>query len=285
MKVKDKVKMAEKTIGIIGYGNMGSAIAERLKDKYPVIVFDKDKAKAAVAGGIKVAQDIPALIRESGAVILAVKPQDIDFLLDEIKGFSEEKLLISIIAGINSQYLEKKLGGLRIIRAMPNIGVRIGQGLTCLSKGALAQELDFDFAKELFNCMGRTMRIDERMMNAATAVSGSGPAYVCEYLRSQDLGLEDAAGQRKEDFLRDFQNAAAEAGFDPQQAVFLVENTFSATINFLKTMRISPEELIRQVASKGGTTEAALAVLHQGGLLAEAVKTALRRAEELSRKE
>ncbi len=273
------------TIGIIGYGNMGSAIAERLKAGRAIIVFDKDKNKTSNLAGVKVAASAADLIKEAGIVILAVKPQDFDPALDEIKGLPEDKLLISIAAGINTRYLEKKLGSARIIRVMPNIGIRIGAGLTCLSKGSLAKDEDLDSVKDLFDCMGRTMRIEERMMNAATAVSGSGPAYVCEYLRSQSLGLDNTAGQTKEDFLNGFQNAASGVGFSPQEAAFLARNIFSGTVNFLKVINLSPDQLIRQVASKGGTTEAALAVLHKGGSLGEAVKAALRRAEELSKKE
>jgi len=278
--------MTEKTIGIIGCGNMGSAIAGRLTDGYPVIVFDKDRDKTSGLEGIKSAKNIAGLLKEAQVIILAVKPQDYDAVLDEVKsGISCDRLLISIAAGISTQYLEKKLGQVKIIRVMPNMGITIGAGMTCLSKGKFAADEDLDFARGLFKRMGQAMCIEERMMNAATAVSGSGPAYVCEYLLSQSLGLDNTADKGREVFLNAFRDAAVGVGFSRQDAAFLVEKTFSATVNFLKIKRLAPEQLIRQVASKGGTTEAALAILHNGGSLEEAVRAALRRAEELSKKD
>lgn len=168
---------------------------------------------------------------------------------------------------------------------MPNIGVAIGEGLICLCKGQFAGDKDFDFAKDIFACSGKTLSIPEKMMDAATAVSGSGPAYVCEYLEAASSRMDNSACLNKEDFLHNFRKAAESLGFSPQEAVFLVSNTFSMTVNLLKDTGLTPVQLKGRVASRGGTTEAALAVLHDGGSLAEAARAALRRAEELSKKE
>ncbi|MDI6605866.1 MAG: pyrroline-5-carboxylate reductase [Candidatus Omnitrophota bacterium] len=273
------------TIGIIGFGNMGSAVAVGIKDRYNLYVFDKDKEKTKAVSGIKVAAGIADLVKESAVLILAAKPQDFGALLAEIKSYAREKLIISIAAGISTKHIEDYLGEARVIRAMPNIGVKIGKGIICLSRGESATDKDFDFAKEIFACTGKTLSIEEKMMDAATAVSGSGPAYVCEYLEAAARGLDNAASLNKEDFLHNFQRAAEGLGFSPQEAAFLVNNTFDMTLEILEEVSLSPAQLKNQVASKGGTTEAALAVLHSGGSLEEAVKAALRRAEELSKKE
>jgi pyrroline-5-carboxylate reductase len=254
---------------------MGSAIAERIKDKYAVAVFDKDTKKTVGLSGIEAAVNIADLVKSADAVILAVKPQDFGNLLSEIRDFLENKLIISIAAGITTAYIEKKLDAARVIRTMPNLPAKIGKGMICLCKGRLADNKDLIFTEKLFTPLGKTLVLNEDMMDAATAVSGSGPAYVCEYLES---------GKSKQAFLNDFRSAAKAIGFRPQEAALLVNTTFSGTIAFLKKTKLLPLELKNQVASKGGTTEAALEVLHKGGPLSEAIKAALRRAKELSRR-
>lgn len=275
----------EKRIGIIGFGNMGSAIAERLKSDYQIVVFDKDGNKTKNLLDINVADNVINLVNKVDGLILAVKPQDFDTVLDEIKGYIKDRLIISIAAGITTEYIEKSLGIVRVIKAMPNINVKIGLGVTCLSKGRFASGQDLDFAENLFDYMGETLRIEEGLMNAATAISGSGPAYICDYIESKSLDPNNISAKLAQVFLNDFQRAAVSVGFSPEEAQVLVNTTFSGTINFLKKTNISPQELKKQVTSKGGTTEAALEVLHRRGSLEEAAKAAKSRAEELSKKE
>lgn len=280
-----KAKYMNKVIGIIGFGNMGQAIAERLKSDYQIVVFDKDGNKTKNLLDINVADNVINLVNKVDGLILAVKPQDFDTVLDEIKGYIKDRLIISIAAGITTEYIEKSLGIVRVIKAMPNINVKIGLGVTCLSKGRFASGQDLDFAENLFDYMGETLRIEEGLMNAATAISGSGPAYICEYIESKSLDPNNISAKLAQVFLNDFQRAAVSVGFSPEEAQVLVNTTFSGTINFLKKTNISPQELKKQVTSKGGTTEAALEVLHRRGSLEEAAKAAKSRAEELSKKE
>jgi pyrroline-5-carboxylate reductase len=264
-----------KRIGILGFGNMGSAIAEQIKSAYEIFIFDKDKNKTQGVRALKVAENIQNLVKSSEVVILAIKPQDFDGVLNEIIGVVKDKLVISIAAGITTAHIEKLLGDVRAVRGMPNLPAKIKQGMTCLCKGRFASAQDLEFAQELFNRVGNTLIINENMMDAATAISGSGPAYVCSYLESK---------KEKEKFLNDFQEAAKAIGFNAQQAEILVNATFSGTVEFLKKTKLVPSGLKKQVASKGGTTEAALQVLESGGTLKEAVKAAKKRAEELSRR-
>lgn len=274
----------ERTIGIIGFGNMGKAIAWQLKADYRVYAFDKENAKTAKAKGIEPVYGIPELVSKAANVILAVKPQDIEEVLNKVKLIIKDNVIISIVAGITTGYIEKILCVVRVVRAMPNITVKIGEGVTCLSGGKFASDGDLDFAENLFDYMGETIRIKEEMMNAATAVSGSGPAYVCHYLEKGLLDFGNIHSEKNRIFLNDFKEAALALGFKEDEASFLVNNTFYGTAGFLKKTGISTLELKGQVASKGGTTEAALAILNKGGALKEAVQAAFKRAEELSRR-
>ena len=269
-------------IGIIGYGNMGSAIAKQLKNNYDILVFDKDRAKIDGLREIITVGSIAELADKSGIIILAVKPQDFEGILSEIGDAGKNKLFISIAAGISTAYIEKKLGQARVIRAMPNMPARIGEGMSCLAQGKFASLDDLDMAENLFDYLGETLVIEESMMNQATAVSGSGPAYVCNFLESGNLDPKNIPAEKKNTFLGDFQKAAQDAGFTAEDAKFLVNTTFNGTISFLRRENLSPSELRKQVTSKAGTTEAALEILSRGGSLSEAVKRAAERAGELS---
>jgi pyrroline-5-carboxylate reductase len=275
-----------KTIGIIGFGNMGQAIAGQIKDDYQVYVFEKDKSKHQDSYGIKFVKNSLDLVNKTDTLILAVKPQDFESLLAGVRdSVTLDKLIISIAAGISTAYIEKCLGISRVVRVMPNILLKIGSGITCLSKGKFATGQDLDFARNLFGYMGKTLVLEERLINAATAVSGSGPAYICYYIETGSIDQDNILEKSQEDFLASFKKAAQNLGFNLKEANLLVDNTFKGTIDFLKKTGISPSELIKQVSSKGGTTEAALELLRQGGSLLGAVQQAAKRAEELSRKE
>lgn len=276
--------MMNKSVGIIGYGNMGSAIAERIKAA--VFVFDNDKLKTAnLNGTIKDVLNAALLVEKSEVIILAVKPQDLGSLLEIIKKPAKgtNKLFVSIAAGISAAYIEKFLDNARVIRAMPNIGARIGKSVTCISKGLFATKEDLETAREIFSNIGKVQELSEDMMNAATAISGSGPGY---YFDAIELKSEEyKANHRKfnEDFAGSLSKAAREVGFNEKTAQFLAHWTIVYSDLLLKETGLKPGELKKQVTSKGGTTEAALEVLQRGGSLVDAVKAALERAKTLSR--
>lgn len=274
-------------VGIIGYGNMGSAIAEQIKLKHEVWVFDKDsnKNKDAFQKGINVAGDILQLVNDVNTVILAVKPQDFEDVLEELRGaesYIRNKLFISIAAGITTNYIKKYLGnGMRIIRVMPNLPARIGMGVSCLCKGESVKEEDLEFTQELFDNLGVTLVLSEDKMDAATAISGSGPGYYYDLIEGK--GEKEIRQYLRSVFIPDLREAAQSLGFTGEQAEKLAESTGKGSLSFLKQSNILPSELKKQVASRGGTTEAGLEVLHRGGSLKEAVKAALKRAKQLSK--
>jgi len=270
----------KESIGIIGYGNMGSAIGERLKPQFRVWAFDKDKSKTGGLRGIKIAVDILSLINAVSAAILSVKPQDFDEVLKGISSAIDAKLVISIAAGISTAYIENRLGQVRVIRAMPNLPAKVGRGMSCLCRGSFASGGDLDIAKKLFDNLGETMPVEEPLMNAVTAVSGSGPGYF--YYLLQDKPEKDWDNFAKNEFIPALTASAQGIGFSPRQARILADSTTEGSIALLRETGLSPSVLCKQVTSKGGTTEAGLKVLKSIQCLEASVKAALRRAEELS---
>lgn len=276
----------EKKIGIIGFGNMGRAIGEQLKADYKICCFDKDTSKISGLLDMQVFSNIQELVKKVDVVLLAVKPQDFCALLNEIKPLIKDQLLISIAAGISTSFIEDILGIVRVIRAMPNMPAKIGQGITCLSRGRFASEQDFDFSENIFVYLGETIRIEECLMNAATAISGSGPGYFYDLLESENIDASNANEVKefaRREFIPRLKQAAKAIGFKEEDADILAVSSGNGSFALLTKTKLSPVELKKQIASKGGTTEAALEVLHKGGSLEEAVKAALKRAEELSK--
>lgn len=273
----------DRTIGIIGFGNMGSAIAEQLKSKCEIWTFDKDVNKTKDLKGINVAESNKDLINRVNTVILAVKPQYFENLLSEIKDNIKDKLVISIAAGITTGYIEKFLGQIKAIRVMPNIGAKIGQAESSLCKGRHANNNDLNFAKDLFNYIGKTWIMEERMIDAATAISGSGPAYIYYDMEIKKIDPLNVPENIKQEYIKRLEKAAESVGFDSQTAMALAVSTTGTSIQLTAVTGIPPAELRRQVTSKGGTTEAALEILTAGGSWEQAAEAAKKRAQELSK--
>lgn len=276
-------KKLRKKIGIIGTGNIGSAIARRIKSKYRIFVFDKDKEKVKKLKGVCLSENNIDLAKNSDVIILAVKPQDFEGVVKEIKEQVKEKLIVSVAAAITTSYLEKILGEVRIIRVMPNMPAIIGKGVSCLCKGRFATDKDLGFTWHLFKKLGIVFVFDEEMMNAVTAVSGSGPGFLFDLIENKPK--DEWRRFAREVFIPEFTTAAESLGFSKKEAELLVKATTSRSLVTVETTKASPLQLKLQVASKGGTTEAGLEALHTKGSLTEAVKAAVKRADELCRKE
>lgn len=276
-------KFLRNKIGIIGYGNMGSAIGERIRNKYRVSIFDKDEQKTKDARGVTVAGNIAGLVQQSDVVMLAVKPQDFDTVLNEVKSMVKDKLIISIAAGITTEYIEKTLGMARVIRAMPNIGAVVGESTSYICKGKCAGNRDLRLSVKLFDCIGHSFIFPEDLMNAATAIGGSGPGFWGYLFDKQPL--EEWDKYKSDYFIPELTSAAYSVGFDKKTARLTAKSITFTSLVTVNTLHITPAELAKKVASKGGTTEAGLEVLEKGGTLTEAVKAAVKRAEELSKKE
>lgn len=279
-----------KKIGIIGYGNMGSCIGKRLHSLYELWAFDKDSSKINDLPNVNQAATMVDLVQRVDVVVLAVKPQDFSSVLDDLKGDVGEKLIISIAAGVPTSYIENYLGNVRVVRVMPNMPARIAKAMTCLCKGAHAKEEDLSFAKELFDTLGETLVINEDMMDAATAISGSGPGYYYdkienEHITGDDRGVVERFNEVNRSFIKELSECATNLGFDTTQAIQLAQATTNGSYALLKASNLSPGELKKQITSEGGTTAAGLEELHKKeGTLEKATKAARDRAKELSKK-
>jgi len=273
-------------VGIIGYGNMGQAIGERIKHKYAVTAFDK--IKSITSKNITVVKNSIDLVKQSEVIILAVKPQDFESVLDAIQdSVTADKLIISIAAGITTAYLEKYLGKNRIVRVMPNLPAKIGEGMICICKGKHAYKKDIDFTKKIFSYMGKTKVINnEEMMDDVTAVSGSGPGFFYDYMEKQKIDYQHIDSKIKKDFDLALANSLIDLKnkWTMDSALELASITTAGSIALIKAVGSTPWELKKQVTSKGGTTEAGLKVLRgKKENLSKAVKAAVKRAKELSK--
>ena len=260
-----------KKVGIIGGGNMGTAILAGIKKHYAVRVCEKENKKALKIRRRFVVKtsDLLQVIKESQVIILAVKPQDFSFILEEIQVcLKTEKLFISIAAGITTSFIEKQLGSqAKVVRAMPNLPAMIGEGMTALCQGRRAKRRDLLLAQEIFDHIGKTVLLTEKDLDAVTAVSGSGPAYVFYFVECME-------------------KAAKKLGLRGSAAQALIQQTLKGTIHLLDVHRGQAALLRKRVTSKAGTTEAALKVLMKGGfekLIINALWAAKARAGKLSR--
>lgn len=271
----------KKRIGIIGFGNMGQAITERIKSRYEVFVFEKDTQKTKGLAGITATSSILQLLKQSQSIILAVKPQDFAQVIMELKGSVQDKLIISIAAGITTGYIERSLGHARVVRVMPNLAVKVGKSTTSICKGAFAADSDIKFVLRLFKYLGRVFILPEDMMDAATAIAGSGPGFWCYLV--QNMPKSEWENYSLKDFIPKLSLAAENAGFNKKEAGLFAASTTAGTLAIVERLGITPEELKVKITSKGGTTQAGLQVLESGGSLDEAITSACRRAAELGR--
>ncbi len=261
----------------IGAGNMAEALVRgiiraKLLPSRCVQVTDPDKRRRdyfQANFGVTVFERNTDGIRGAQAVILAVKPQVIgDVLKDVGTTLNATTLVISIAAGITTQRLQTQLpGGMRVVRVMPNMPALAGVGVSVYCPGLLASKDDTRLVEALFQSVGVVMRLDEKHLDAVTALSGSGPAYV--------FFLAECMLQ-----------AGVEMGLDRATAKELTLGTMRGATRLLEIMGPAPEELRCRVTSKGGTTAAALEVLEEGRVretFVRAIQAAQKRSKELSK--
>ncbi len=250
-------------IGIIGAGNMGKAIAQGMGQRVLISDTDQRKLRSAKNRRCVAVRDNISLTKRSKVVILAVKPQHILKVLKEIRPHVKGRLIISIAAGVETRRIEKMLGRVRVVRVMPNMPLMAGKGISAIAKGRFGRKKDLAVAQRIFSKRGEVVRVKEDLMDAVTAVTGSGPAY---YFLFTDL----------------LEKAARACGLKKGLAEKLALATFiGAAASAAGTTNISMQDLVKKVASKGGTTEAALKIFKQKGLeriIKQAVTAALKRS-------
>ena len=273
-----------KKIGFIGGGNMAEAlvhglIAKKLFKPAEIIVADiAAERRRKLARQYKVAATASNLdvLREASTILLAIKPQQIDAVLHELVtgGDSKSKakaskLFISIVAGVPIARMAAALGArARIVRVMPNAPAMVGLGMAALARSKGASRADETLALKIFNAVGDAIVVkDETLLDAVTALSGSGPAYV--YLFAKSLA-----------------DAAINEGIPVELALRMTLQTIRGAEQVMRTSKQTLAELIRIVASPGGTTEAALRRFVETGfsdIVASALHAAAARSRELGR--
>lgn len=222
-------------------------------------------------GGAKMAvllgSDNRAAAHGSDVIFLCVKPQTAGQVLDEIKPeLDERKLLISIVASVSTDYIERRLGsGVPVIRAMPNTPSMVGAGITALCKGKFATQSHVDTAQKLFDAVGRTIVVDEKYMDAITGLSASGPAFIYIILESLAEG-------------------GVKVGLPRELATLLAAQTALGAAKMVVETGHHPALLKDTVTTPAGCTIDGILELEEGGLrvtLIKAVVKSAQRAKEL----
>lgn len=262
-------------IAIIGYGNMGktyanSFINSRFIRSEDIYVLNRSQVTDKERFGIPESNFFTSpnsKITGADIVIFAVKPQDFNQASDVLVSFLDEKqILLSVMAGVTIATIEQRTGLSKIVRSMPNIATQIGMGMTVFSASSAIDRKELFIVQNLINTTGKSVYVDdEKLIDAATAVSGSGPAYVFYFMQSMI-------------------KAAEALGFSPSEAELLVNQTFNGAVNLQNGSALSNHDWIIRVASKGGTTEKALEVFKDSELentILQGVNAANKRALEL----
>jgi pyrroline-5-carboxylate reductase len=266
-----------KKIAFIGGGQMAEAIiggllAGQVCQSDSVWATDPvasrcDRLKSRF--GIRVGSDNRKALAWADVAVLAVKPQTLPEVLSEVRADLSRALVISIVAGVSIRSIEGQApGAQRVVRAMPNTPALVREGMTALAFGGGISEADMQVARTIFEAVGRVTPVEERLMDAVTGLSGSGPAYVFQAIEA----LADGG---------------VKMGLPRQTAELLAAQTVFGAAKLVLESGEHPAKLKDRVASPGGTTIAGLHQLEQGGFRATlmgAVEAATKRSQELGRR-
>lgn len=271
--------MMNRKLAVIGVGNMAKAIISGIVASNlsvsEILLYDKnpDQYKTLSKPSTVALRSMPTIaeaISEADCVLLSVKPQNFPEVLQEIALVHghEKKLYISIAAGITVESISAPLNGACVIRVLPNVPMLIGQGVSVICKNERAVVSDFEFVCSVFQSAGSIVLIQEEEMNRMIGVTSSSPAYVFQFIHAI------------------YQGALAQ-GLPEHDLLDVICDMVIGSATLLKKSSDTPDQLIAKVASKGGTTERALAKLneyHMNEVIAEAMLACTERADELGAK-
>ena len=262
---------------IIGGGNMGKTYARSLlrahlvqADDLMVLERSPEQAERLRGENIGVVYTDPAAcLGVADLIILAVKPQDAAALFDKLRPAADpQQVYLSIMAGVRIATIQAGLGVEKVIRAMPNLPAQIGLGMTSYTASDAVTRIELVLVQNLLNTTGKAIYVDdEYAIDATTAISGSGPAYVLYFMQAM---IE----------------AAEQMGFNASQAELLVAQTFRGAVELQMKNELTCADWIDRVSSKGGTTEAAMNTFRATSVyedIKSGAQAALARAIELGR--
>ncbi|NNF47796.1 MAG: pyrroline-5-carboxylate reductase [Desulfofustis sp.] len=268
--------MMTRPVGFVGGGQMAEALIkgliqaqtltpEKIKVVEPV---DQRRHYLEETYGVHTVPYLEDFVAEVEVFLLAVKPQVMESVLPPLKNLYTSQLIVSVAAGLPISVYQQQLGNnCPIVRVMPNLGALIQEGVSALCRNDLVNDADLDYATSLFNAVGSVVTVDERLMDAVTGLSGSGPAYVFSFIDAMiDAGVK--------------------TGLSRDVARELTIQTVLGAAKCLKGTDIHPAVLRDQVTSPGGTTASGLYQLEAGAFKAtiiEAVESACNRSRELGK--
>ncbi len=253
-------------IAIIGAGNVGGALYRCLRGVFredAIILCDTAQGQLAKSGASQATRDADAAVLRADVVIVAVKPQSFADLARSLTVPLGDKLVVTVMAGVSLAGVAESLRAGSVVRAMPNLGAQIGRGVTAWIAAPACTKPQVELARRIFGAAGAEIEVDdESLLDAFTALGGSGPAY---FFHLTELLAENAVAM----------------GFNAGQARLLAQEVLSASARLLELGDRSPGEWRTAVTTPGGTTEAALRAFRERGL-AEVFRAGLEAARDRS---
>lgn len=265
-------------VGFIGAGNMGFAImkgiaqsglCDELSIQLSAYDNDAEKLKRLEGYGVSVCASAQELAERCKYVFLAVKPQQLDEVLESIRSVvTDDSVIVSICAGITGEYIKSKTNlNAKVVLVMPNTPLLLGEGASALAKAEPVVQEEFDLVCKIFSSCGKIAVVPENKMKEIIAINGSSPAFIYLYSKA-------------------FIDYAKSEGIDEEVAKTLFAQTLIGSAKMITDSGYSIDELIKMVSSKGGTTIAGLEKLYEGGLeetAKKACEACTKRAYELSK--
>ncbi|MHA7055715.1 pyrroline-5-carboxylate reductase [Aquimarina sp. M1] len=262
---------------VIGAGNMGLTYAEgmsksKLLKKKNIMVLDKSDERVEELHQIShfdAYKELEDCVPKADIIFVAVKPHHAEDLFKKIRALVvPDQIIISIMAGVTLEMISELSGLKKVVRAMPNLPAKVGLGLTSYVASTEVSRIELLTVESLLNTTGKSILVsDEKFIDASTGISGSGPAYVFYFMQSM-------------------MEAALQMGFSKNVSTVLVSQTFTGAIELFNQSNLSPNSWMEKVASKGGTTQAALDSMDDNNvneLIKEAAFAAFSRAIELGK--
>ncbi|MCS3923505.1 pyrroline-5-carboxylate reductase [Methanosalsum natronophilum] len=271
------IDFKSKKIAFLGAGKMGEALIKGIVNSnlipaQNICASDKYHPNLQNMGdelGINTDIDNKKVSLWADIIVLAIKPQALKPVLEEIKpAINDKKLVISIAAGVTTALIEDELArGSKVIRVMPNIAVTVSEGAAAICAGKNANEEDLKYAAGIFDSVGSSIITSEKNMDAVTGLSGSGPAFIFPIIEAMADG-------------------AVHEGLDRENALKLATQTVLGAAQLMMTTKKHPGELKDMVTSPGGTTIRGLQKLEENKVrfaFMDAVITSARRSKELGK--